>query len=66
MVRVFASSAVDCEFEPQSGQSKTKKMVFVSSPQRMQHKGERLVDSKSGYCVRVGRYVYPRTVVSVS
>ena len=42
------SSAVDCGFEPQSGQTKTKKLVFVSSPQSMQHKGERLVDSESG------------------
>ena len=48
MVRVFASSAVDRGFESQLGQIKTKKMVFVSSPQRMQHKGKRLVDSKSG------------------
>ena len=66
MVRVLASSAVDFGFEPQSGQTKTKKLVFVYSPQSMQHKGERLVDSESGYCVRVGRCVYPRTVVSVS
>jgi hypothetical protein len=25
-----------------------------------------MIGSESGYCVRVGRYVYPQTVVSVS
>ena len=29
MVRVLASSAVDCEFEPQSGQTKTKKNWYL-------------------------------------
>ena len=32
MVSVLASSAVDRRFEPRSGQTKDKKLVFVASP----------------------------------
>ena len=32
MVSVLASSAVDRGFEPRSGQTKNKKLVFVASP----------------------------------
>ena len=41
MVRVPASSAVDCGFEPVRVKPKTIKLVFVASPLSMQHKGER-------------------------
>jgi hypothetical protein len=41
MVSVLASSVVDCGFEP-----KTIKLVFVASPLRTQHKGER---TKTGW-----------------
>jgi len=36
MVSMLASSAVDCGFEPQSGQTKTIKFVFAVSPLTMQ------------------------------
>jgi len=34
-------SAVDCDFEPRSGQLKTVKLIFVASPLSMQYSGER-------------------------
>jgi hypothetical protein len=37
MVSVLASSAVDCGFEPRSGQTKDYKLVFVASPLSTQH-----------------------------
>ena len=37
MVSVFASSALDCGFRLQSGQTKTIKLVFVASPLSTQH-----------------------------
>ena len=37
MVRVLASSVVDCGFEPRSGQPKTIKLVFVFSPLSLQN-----------------------------
>ena len=36
MVSILTLSAVDCGFEPQSGQIKNYRMVFVVSPLRMQ------------------------------
>ena len=41
MVSVFASSAIDCGYEPRSGQTKEYNMVFVASSLRTQHSGER-------------------------
>jgi hypothetical protein len=40
MVNVLASSVVDRGFEPQSGQTKTIKLVFFASPLSTQHYGE--------------------------
>ena len=37
MVSVLVSSAVDREFEPRSGQTKTIKLVSVASPLSTQH-----------------------------
>ena len=37
MVIMLASSAVDCGFEPRSGQTKDYKLVFVASPLSKQH-----------------------------
>jgi hypothetical protein len=37
MASVFASSAVDCGFDPDLVKQKTKKMVLVDSPLNMQH-----------------------------
>ena len=37
MISVLASSAVDCGFEPRSGQTKDYKLVFVASPLSKQH-----------------------------
>ena len=45
-VRVLASNAVDRGCEPQSGQTKVYKMVFVASPLSTGHSGER---AKTGW-----------------
>jgi hypothetical protein len=39
---------------------------FSAKSHSIKEKGQRLFVSESGECVRVGRHVYPRTVVSVS
>lgn len=41
IVNVLASSAIDCGFELSWVESKTIKSIFVASPLRMHHKGER-------------------------
>jgi len=43
---VLDSNAVGCGFEPWSGQTKDFKSVFVASPLRTQHEGER---AKTGW-----------------
>ena len=50
MDSVFASSAVDRGFEPQSSQTKDYEIVIVASPLSTQHKEreQRLVGSESG------------------
>jgi hypothetical protein len=53
-VSVLASSAVDHGLSLDRVNPKTIKLVFVASPLR-------LVGSKSGYCVRLGRHVYHRS-----
>jgi hypothetical protein len=47
------------------------KLIFILwlvclTARSIMEKGQRLVGSESGYCVGVGRHVYPWTVVSVS
>jgi hypothetical protein len=41
-------------------------LLLLCSACSIKEKEKRLVGSESGYCVRVGRYVYPQTVVSVN
>jgi hypothetical protein len=62
MVSVFDSSVVDRGFY------KTINLICAASPLSTQHKmyEQRVVGSESWWCVRVGRHVYLRTVVSVS
>ena len=70
MVSVLASSAIDNGFEYRSGQSKTIKLVFVSSPLSARLKGVRAKTGCLGtriMCLRGAVCtVYPWTVVSVS
>ena len=68
MVSVLASSAVGRGFEPQLGQTKDYKLVFVASPLSTQHLEER---AKTGWLgIRIicpsGATCLLRTVVSVS
>jgi hypothetical protein len=37
IVLILSMSAVDCGFEPRSGQLKTVKLIFVASPLSMQY-----------------------------
>ena len=62
MVSVLAPSTVDRGFEPRSGLTKAKKIVFVASPltNGIMKKEQRLVGSESM------RHDNPRTVVSLS
>ena len=46
MVSMIAPSAIERGFEPQSGQTKDYKLVFVVSPLNTQHKGAR---AKTGW-----------------
>ena len=69
MVSMLASSAVDHGFEPRSGQTKDYKigMCCFSAKHaafRRKDKADWLARNQDK-CVRVERYVYPRTVVSV-
>jgi hypothetical protein len=41
-------------------------LLLLHSACSIKEKEKRLVGSESGYCVRVGRHVYPQTVVSVN
>jgi hypothetical protein len=41
-------------------------LLLLHSACSIKEKDKRLVGSESGYCVRVGRHVYPQTVVSVN
>ena len=69
MVSVLASSVVDREFEPRSGQTKDYKIgmcCFSAKQAALRRNSKDMVGSESGYCVLVGRYVYSQTVVSVS
>ena len=67
MVNMLASSAVDRRFEPRSGQTKDYKIgICCISAKYTAGKERRLVGSESGYCVRMGRHVYPRIFISVS
>ena len=66
MVSVLASSAVDCGFEPWSDQTKDYKIdifLLLLYAHSIQEEDQRLVSLESGWCVRVGQNVYPRTVV---
>jgi len=42
---------------------RTIKLVFVASPLRTQHKGERAKTGWLGISVPVGQHVYPQTIV---
>ena len=67
MVRVLASSAVDHWFEPRSGQTKDYSVIFVIASPPGTQSGQYVRVGRSVYqCVRMGRHVYPRTVVSVN
>ena len=69
MASVLASSAVDREFEPLSGQIIDYKIgicCFSAKHAALRRKKKRLVGSESENCVRVERHVYSRSVVSVS
>ena len=62
MVSMLASSAVDGGFEPRSGQSKDYKIDSCCFPVKdaaLRREKQRRVGSESGYCVRLGRHVYP-------
>ena len=64
MVNVLASSAVDRGFELRSGQTKDYTIgICCFSAKHATLKRNSKVGSKSEYCVRVERNVYPRTVV---
>ena len=67
MVRVLASSAVDHWFEPRSGQTKDYSVIFVIASPPGTQSGQYVRVGRPVYqCVRMGRHVYPRTVVSVN
>ena len=66
LVIVLASSDVDRGFKRWLNQTENEKIgiccFFAHSIKEKEH---RLVGSESAWCVRVLRYIYPRTVVSV-
>ena len=64
MVSVLASIVVDCGFEVRLGQTKDYKTGICCFSAK--HAALRRKSKESGYCVRMGRHVYPRTVVSMS
>jgi len=57
IVSVLASSVVDREFELESGQTKDYKIGICCYARSIKEKAQRLVGSKSGQCVKVGRHV---------
>jgi hypothetical protein len=69
MVSMLVSSAEDCWFQARSGRPKDYKIIiccFLSTQAELiKEKKQILVAAGTGLCIRVGRYVYPRTVVSV-
>ena len=65
MVSVLASSVVDRWIESRSSQTK-KYLLLLCYARSNKEKEQILVGSESESFVRLGRYVYPRTVVSVS
>ena len=69
MVNVLASSAVDCGFEPQAGQTKDYKIGICCFPTKhaaLKKKNKDWLTRNQDNVSRVGRHVSPRTVVSVS
>ena len=67
-VMVSTSNAVDCGFEHGSDQTKDNKIgicCFSARHATIRRKSKDWL-AKSGKCIRVGRHVYLRTVVSVS
>jgi hypothetical protein len=70
MVSVLPSGAIDRGFDPRSAQTKDYKIGICCFSTKhaalIKEKEQRLVGSESEKCVRVGRHVYPRTVVSTS
>ena len=67
MVSMLTSSAIDCGFEPWSGQTKDYKIGICcfSAKHAPLRREQRLVGSELEKCVRVELHVYTRTVVSV-
>jgi hypothetical protein len=69
MVSVLASSEVDRGFEPRSDQTKDYEIsicCFSSKHAELRRKNKDWMARNKDNGVRVGRPVYPRTVVSVS
>ena len=69
MVSVLASSAVDCGFEPLSGKPKDYESgtwCFSAKHTALRRKSKDWLARNQKKCDRVGRHVYPLTVVSVS
>ena len=69
MVSMLALSAVDRGFEPRSGQAKDYKIVFCyfsAKHAALRRKNKNWLARNQDNVSRVGRHVFPRTVVSVS
>jgi len=69
MVSVLASSTVDCEWEPHSGQTKEYKIgicCFSANHAALRRKSKDWLARNQDNVFEVERHVYPRTVVSVS
>ena len=69
MIRVFASSVEDRGFEPRSGQTEDYKIgicCFYTKHPGLRRKSKDWLARNHNNVSRVGRHVYPRTVVSVS
>ena len=69
MVSMLASSVVDRVFEPQSGKTKEKKIgicCFSAKHAALRSKSKYWLAQNQNNVSRVERYVYQRTVVSVS
>ena len=69
IVSVLASSAVNREFEPRSGQTKDYKIgicCFSAKHVALRSKSKDWLTWNQNNVSKVGRHVYPLTVVSVS
>jgi hypothetical protein len=69
MDSVLVSSAVDRRFESRSGQIKDYRIRICCFPENftaLRRKSKDKLTRNQDICVRVGRHVYPQTVVSVS